>query len=650
MIISFIKDFNIIIALLLINTVLIPFIGCNTVNNHSKFVKNGVEYCVDKGIFRGQWHDYYERGLSCIEGGFYEEAIKNFDMAISKQPDRVEDQRMARKYGTRFIDYFPHREKGIASFFIGKYNEAELELYRSIFHEPSEKAYTFLDKIRKQIMEQKGFDCKLPELICNINGKKVENNFVTNANILKIHGTAKSENYISEIMINNETVFIETSAKNIDFVKELFLPDGKHIIKIAATSLSGKKKYKTVTVNIDRAGPLIVFTHQDNKKNIIKGYIKDESGVLSLTMNEEIVPITSDGKKSCFTIKPGNNFKTFILMAKDKLGNETFASLNSKIYCTDLDKIYLAENNSQLFTDAIYYVKNNVNNEPEIHLYGWKKNNIVYSEMVNIEGQLLSDYSSTSLYINGNKILENSGKVNFFCRPVPLKTGENNINIRAANNNNYINTKNIIINRKIPDILKDKYKYPLYISLFKFHDKEKNEIADQFRILLIEKFSKRKRFRLLNSTKEVNAIIEGYVYKTRLGIEIIARFVDASTRKIICIKDAFSEQESSSINELASRLSQKIHNEFQTINGIVINVNKNDCLIIPEITGKVKINWPVLLYRQENEIRNPITGKYYGRNYNVFGYAYINEIKAKSYSAYYYEKLDIKLYDFARTK
>jgi len=650
MILNFIKDYNIIITLLFINTFLIPFIGCNTINSHSKFVKNGVEYCVDKGIFRGQWHDYYERGLSCIEGGFYQEAIKNFDIAVTKQPDRVEDQRMARKYGTRFIDYFPHREKGIASFFIEKYNEAELELHRSILHEPSDKAYIFLDKIRKQIMEQKGFDYKLPELICNINGKKIENNFFTNANILKIQGTAKSEHYISEIMINNEAVFIETSAKSISFIKELFLPEGKHIIKIAAASLSGKKRYKTVTVNIDRAGPLIVFTHQDNKKNIIKGYIKDESGVLSLTMNEDIVPITSDGKKSCFTIKPDNNFKTFTLMAKDKLGNETFAALNSNIKLTGNFKIYLAQNNSKVFTDAINFVNNNVKNCPEINLYGWKDNNIVYSEMVNIEGQLVSDYSSTSLYINDNKVLENSGKVNFFCHPVSLKTGDNNINIRAANKKNYIDTKKIIINRKIPDALKDIYKYPLYISLFKVCDKEKNELADQFRILLIENFSERKRFRLLNSTKDVNAIIEGYVYETRLGIEIIARFVDVNTRKIICVKDVFSEQESLSINTLASRLSQKIHKEFQTINGIVINVNKNICLITPEITGKVRINWPVLLYRQESEIRNPITGKFYGRNYNVLGYAYINEINAKSYSAYYNEKFELKLYDFARTK
>ena len=73
--------------------------------------KDNTPYCTLNGAFRGKWYDYYKVGLSCMEGYCYDKAIESFQHAINK---RHADQYLARSYGMHFIDYFPHRESGIA--------------------------------------------------------------------------------------------------------------------------------------------------------------------------------------------------------------------------------------------------------------------------------------------------------------------------------------------------------------------------------------------------------------------------------------------------------------------------------------------------------------------------------------------------------
>ena len=72
-------------------------------------MKNGVTYCKADGNFTHEWYDYYERGLSCMEGECYEYALADFDTAIGKRPD---DKRMARTFGMHLKDYFLIGKKG----------------------------------------------------------------------------------------------------------------------------------------------------------------------------------------------------------------------------------------------------------------------------------------------------------------------------------------------------------------------------------------------------------------------------------------------------------------------------------------------------------------------------------------------------------
>jgi len=65
--------------------------------------------------YRGRWWNFYSRGRCLLELGLYEDAEKDFARAIKK---RSRDKWDARMYGMHFIDYFPHRERGIALYFL----------------------------------------------------------------------------------------------------------------------------------------------------------------------------------------------------------------------------------------------------------------------------------------------------------------------------------------------------------------------------------------------------------------------------------------------------------------------------------------------------------------------------------------------------
>src|SRR5687767_13402995 len=101
------------------------------------YIKDGQRYGVVTGAFRGRWYNYYERGLSFLEGGYFDEAIADLRQAIELRPN---DQRRARTYGLHFIDYFPNRELGIAFLGKGDVTDALEALRTSLSHVDSGRA------------------------------------------------------------------------------------------------------------------------------------------------------------------------------------------------------------------------------------------------------------------------------------------------------------------------------------------------------------------------------------------------------------------------------------------------------------------------------------------------------------------------------
>jgi len=92
----------------------------------------------------GEWYDYYENGLKEMDRGNWSLAIANFKEAL-KVKER--DSKKMRTYGMHFIEYFPHREMGIAYYYLGNVEFARQQLQTSLSQEYSARAQDFLSKI-----------------------------------------------------------------------------------------------------------------------------------------------------------------------------------------------------------------------------------------------------------------------------------------------------------------------------------------------------------------------------------------------------------------------------------------------------------------------------------------------------------------------
>lgn len=91
-----------------------------------------------------KFYNYYEKGLQYMKVGDFNRAIVEFKSAYSLQ---FEDAKKKRTYGTKFIEYFPHRETGICYYLLEEYDNARQELELSVSYKKSERAQEYLNKI-----------------------------------------------------------------------------------------------------------------------------------------------------------------------------------------------------------------------------------------------------------------------------------------------------------------------------------------------------------------------------------------------------------------------------------------------------------------------------------------------------------------------
>ncbi len=105
-------------------------------------ISSGIHAADDK------FYNYYEKGLEYMKSGDYNRAIVEFKSAYSLQ---FEDTKKKRTYGTKFIEYFPHRETGICHYYLEEYDNARQELDLSMSYKPSQRAGEYLLKISSGI-------------------------------------------------------------------------------------------------------------------------------------------------------------------------------------------------------------------------------------------------------------------------------------------------------------------------------------------------------------------------------------------------------------------------------------------------------------------------------------------------------------------
>ncbi len=92
-----------------------------------------------------QWFRLYKQGVEAVQNGRYKVAVAKLTAAI-KAKDR--ETKKIRTYGMHFIEYFPHRELGIAYYNLGKKKLAFKHLMRSMRAEPTPRARAYLNKLK----------------------------------------------------------------------------------------------------------------------------------------------------------------------------------------------------------------------------------------------------------------------------------------------------------------------------------------------------------------------------------------------------------------------------------------------------------------------------------------------------------------------
>jgi tetratricopeptide (TPR) repeat protein len=629
------------------------FNGCAQQPAGTVFVKDGKQYGIVKsGTFRHRWWNYFERGLSYAEGQFYQNSVSDFQEAIRQ---REKDQRRARTYGMHFMDYFPHRELGIVYFEMGDLQVAQAELALSLSQFPSAKAQFYLDRVRKQLIEQEVKEILPPKLSLDIKTKTIW----TRADPVILAGSAEDEHYIKTITINGVPIFLEHSQKQVTFQKQLALAQGRHIVEVEAYNIVGGRTGRQVTIVVDREGPMISLEHvrvkagSSSKQITLAGSLYDQAGVAELRINGHQLSIQA-GPEVSFTHQLSTDADELEFMAGDTLGNLTTAriSLTGLRTAHDTRVIYagLSSDLNNSVQAAVFGSQDT--RAPEIILRGWTDKQTVYLEKVYLEGQVKGESPVVGLEMNSKSILKRKGKLILFSQFIELAEGENKIAIRARDEKGQVTKKTISIIRRIPKALQLAERMSL--TVLPFDQKGDLTVAsDFFQDFMIDAIVNQDRFQVVERNKldmilqeqklsrtnlfdektalkvgrlvAAQSLMAGSIIQSRLGSEIITRMIDTETSDILAVVDIYDEvTDISSMRSLSEGLAIKFHREFPLIDGVVVQ-KKGNSIFTDLGKGKIKIRRRLIVFREE-PIKHPVTGKWLGSDNVILGRARVTQV------------------------
>jgi tetratricopeptide (TPR) repeat protein len=648
------KKLSILYICLLIVLLLLP-LQDYTASSSEKYLKDGVEYGKVKGSFRSRWWNYYERGLSFMEGEFYREAIADFDQAIKQ---RAADQRMARTYGMHFVDYFPHREKGLVYYLMGEYDAAKMEMDLSLKQHPSAKARYYLDRIRAVLMEQEGQEVSTPRILVDLPSDEIW----TRDDPVIISGAAEDRQYISYLTLGKKSVFIKAADEKIGFKEKLSLDQGRHIIDITARNLLGGEAVHELIVHVDRQGPVITLEPNPADaaaRDVINGFLYDESGGISLSIDGIDVPVPA-GEDVRFSAPVNPGAKAITLLAKDRLGNETMAEVEMDVLNVADRHFMLASSRSgDIVSDAGNYILalslfSRDTQGPVIEVKDWTDEQTVFLDRIYIQGKATDEGDISSLTINNIAMPRRPGRQIYFNQLVKLKEGKNIINITAEDKEGNRAEKGITVIRQVPKVLQVASRFS--VTLIPLEDKglSATGLSDVYDNLLLGAFMDQNRFRLIEREYLDRILQEQKISRTELadkdtalkvgrlvaaqstlvgdftetgnGIEIFTRLFDNETAAVMAENDVYAEsRDRATLQLLAEGIAVQYHQDFPMVDGIIVQ-EKGDSFYTDLGEGKTRPERRLIIYREGEPILHPVTGKHLGSDTEIIGYARVKQV------------------------
>ena len=586
------------------------------------------------GTWRGKWWNYYERGLDRGEKGEWEAARSDLAKALNL---RDRDQRRARTYGMHFVDYFPHRELGVAYLQLGDPQKALAELELSYQNEESAKASFYLNKVRGVLLKQQGL--RLPAPVIAVSsptpGQSLRDAAIT------VRGHVAADGFVSSIRVNGIPYRFDLARKDLNFSVDVPLDDEAHVT-IEATDLTGNTSRSEIPVVVDREGPSISLTAisrtPENKNRIrITAALTDTSGIKELLLNGVIIATGSAREMTLdttATLAPGS--ATIHIETTDLLGNQTTIDLEPDRDRAALlrsgPRVMLAMNGPGIFTSD--------KEPPVISLKDTEDLPAVYIDRYYVEGEAFDNSKIEKIIINGKEIQIAKGKKVFFSKMLKLKEGSNKITVEAVDGSGNKNSTHFNVKRITPSSRQNSARMSL--SVLPFNGKVKNatvqDMADDF---LVAALVDQKRFQIVEREKlkqilqeqklskehltdpehsiqvgkllSADAILATTIAEGQKSLEIITRLISSETAEVMETKDVYIEDKSlAAVKELMEGLASKLTLGFPVVEGIVVKREKSTLFSDLGSSSGVRKSMAAAVYRRGKEIKHPVTGKSLG--------------------------------------
>lgn len=148
-----------------------------------------------------------------------------------------------------------------------------------------------------------------------------------NTPAVRVAGTVSDDGQVTSVTVNG----VEATLDHGDFQTTVTLSEGVNGILVVSTDATGKQSFATRSVTLDltpprlsaETPPLGAFTNQTEVR--VAGKVTDESGVASLTVQQDTAAVTEDLFETLVPVAPGTNLIS--LRAVDLAGNETTAEV-----------------------------------------------------------------------------------------------------------------------------------------------------------------------------------------------------------------------------------------------------------------------------------------------------------------------------------
>jgi Curli production assembly/transport component CsgG/Glucodextranase, domain B len=647
--------------------------GC-AVEQGRVYVKDGKQYGVTSSlIWRGQWWNYYERGSSYAEGAFWQDAIADFQAAIKQ---READQRRARTYGLHFIDYFPHRELGIAYYQLSRYPEAVRELETSLQAVDTAKAKFYLNKARQVLFEQTKRETAPPHI--QVDGPA--DGLLTNRFTVTITGRASADAYVSAIAINGHSLFIELAEPQLPFAEDVALQEGPNPIEIVAVDLVGRLTRHRMTIDVDRQGPLVsLYTVElspepSQRRVRVEGFLSDRSRIVRFLLAGRRVPLPSERDRAFreeVTLMAGMAAIPF--EAEDAAGNVTRGEIALSPTASGQPGIQKGEpglprlprwaflNPSAVVSDfpmfraaAVRTVQGGGRSPPVIKLTGLTAQQAVYYDLIYLEGKVTGANAISAFTINGEALSHRKGRQLFFGYLAPLQPGDNRFLLEAVDEAGNTARQEVIVTRNVEKvrrldarlrvILLPPAKQGQTSALSEtVYDYLFNALVNQRRFELVERQQLEVVLRelKLSQTELVDpetaakigkivaaeGILIGAVTETPQALEVFVRFVDVETAVVLAAEDIYGEDLSlRTMGALIEGLASKFRQRFPLLEGLVIKAEGKRVFVDLGSKQAIKKYMKLMLFREGEVIKHPETGKVLGADTETLGEARVEVV------------------------